>query len=290
MQAISISNLTKVYKAKKGLPNLALDNLSLQINKGEVFGFLGPNGAGKSTTIKILLDLIRPTSGNAELSGINISDARARKTVGYLPEHPTFFDYLSAEEYLFFTGQVFGIKKVDLSVTIESLLRRLKLWEVRKKPLRIYSKGMVQRLGIAQVLVHNPDIYILDEPMSGLDPLGRTLVKEIILELKEAGKCVFLSSHIISDVEQICDRIGIIANGKLIAVEKVSEVMQKGIIGYAVHLIHPDGSIYEQRIDKNELTRFFTSRESTADPVSLIEPLRKDLEKYFLELINREQA
>jgi len=290
MHAISILNLTKIYKAKKGLINIALDNLSLQINKNEVFGFLGPNGAGKSTTIKILLDLVRPSSGSAQLSGINISDARARTTVGYLPEHPTFYDYLSAEEYLFFTGRVYGIKKMDLSKRIKSILNRLELWDVRKKQLRTYSKGMVQRLGIAQVLVHDPDIYILDEPMSGLDPLGRALVKEIILELKKAGKCVFMSSHIISDVEQICDRIGIIVKGKLLAVEQVADVMQKGIIGYTAHLVHPDGSIYKKQIQKDALTDFFAERGSTADTVSLIEPIRKDLEQYFLELIDKEQG
>jgi len=288
MHAITITNLTKIYKAKKGLSKKALDNLNLQIDSSEVFGFLGPNGAGKSTTIKILLDLIRPSSGHATLSGIDVTKATARKTVGYLPEHPTFYDFLSAQEYLFFTGRVYGIKKKILTKKIDSLLHRLDLWDARKKPLRIYSKGMVQRLGIAQVLVHDPDIYILDEPMSGLDPLGRALVKDIILELKEAGKCVFMSSHIISDVEQICDRIGIISNGKLLAVEEVADVMQKGIIGYTIHITRRDGSMTKELVKKDQLTPFLTKTANTHDTINLIEPKRRNLEQYFLDLVNKE--
>jgi len=289
MQAISITNLCKTYKAKKGQTTVALKNLCLQIDHGEVFGFLGPNGAGKSTTIKILLDLIRPSSGSATLSGIDISSSKARRTVGYLPENPTYYDFLSAEEYLLFTGKMYGMKKKELLPKIETLLHKLSLYKVRKKTLRTYSKGMVQRLGIAQVLVHDPDIYILDEPMSGLDPFGRALVKEIILELKKAGKCVFLSSHIIADVEKICDRIGIIAEGNLLSVEQVADVMQKGILGYTIHTTLPNGTMEEEVVQKEQLSTFLSETDKAQREITLIEPVRKDLEQYFLELVTREQ-
>lgn len=286
MHVISIKNLCKTYKSNR-TTTVALNNLSLHINKGEVFGFLGPNGAGKSTTIKLLLDLIRPTSGSATLSGIDTSSPAARKSVGYLPENPTYFDFLSAEEFLFFTGKMYGIPKTRLQPKIKTLLHRLSLYDVRKKTLRSYSKGMVQRLGIAHVLVHDPDIYILDEPMSGLDPFGRNLVKDIILELKDAGKCVFLSSHIISDVEKICDRVGVITKGNLLTVEQVADVMRKGIVGYTIHTTSTNGEIQEHTVSTNNINTFLDNSSKLKLNISLIEPIRKDLEQYFLELVNK---
>lgn len=290
MHAISITQLCKRFKGKKGQSKLAVDKLCLDIKQGEVFGFLGPNGAGKSTTIKILLGLIKADSGSARINGIHCTEVSARTSVGYLPEHPTFYDYLTAEEFIHFTGKVYKMDKKKLKEQTETVLHRLNLWEVRKKQIRLYSKGMVQRVGIAQVLVHDPEIYILDEPMSGLDPLGRALVKEIILELKEAGKCVFLSSHIIADVEQICDRIGIIAQGKLLAVETVADVMLKGIVGYSVHLALADGTTKKQEIAKDQLTDFFAQIQGQAETIRLIEPIRKDLEHHFLDLISQEKG
>ncbi|NCP04398.1 MAG: ABC transporter ATP-binding protein, partial [Deltaproteobacteria bacterium] len=198
MNAIEINNLFKVFRGKKLARVEALKDLSLAIPKGEVFGFLGPNGAGKSTTIKTLMGLIRPTSGRVRLMGLDVTDARSRLLVGFLPENPAFYDFLSAREYLQFVGRTFKMEPALLKKRIEEVLERFDLVAAAKRPMRGYSKGMVQRLGLAQTLVHDPDLYILDEPMSGLDPLGRALVKDLIKELKQKGKTVFFSSHITS--------------------------------------------------------------------------------------------
>ena len=225
MDAITIEALSKTFKGKRGRSVEALQGLQLSIPPGEVFGFLGPNGAGKSTTIKILMGLIRATGGQASIMGIPVSSHTARRNVGYLPENPSFYDYLTAEEYLNFTGKMFGMTGPMLHERSQAMLHRLDLWEARQRPIRTYSKGMTQRLGLAQALLHDPQVYILDEPMSGLDPIGRALVKEIILELKAAGKCVFFSTHITSDAEAICDRVGIILQGRLQCVERVETIM-----------------------------------------------------------------
>ncbi|MCM2359024.1 MAG: ABC transporter ATP-binding protein, partial [Geobacteraceae bacterium] len=235
MRVIEITNLSKTFKGKRGSRVEALKGLSLTIEAGEVFGFLGPNGAGKSTTIKTLMGLIYPTSGRAQIMGVDVTSHLARKHVGYLPENPAFYDYLNAEEYLSFTGAVFGMPEAAVIRESERVLRQLELWEARKRPIRSYSKGMVQRAGLAQVLLHDPEVYILDEPMSGLDPIGRALVKGIIAELKGRGKSVFFSTHIIADVETVCDRVGIINKGSLQSVEEVRSVLLEGITGYRVH-------------------------------------------------------
>ena len=289
MHAIVAQNLTKAFRTKRRQLKNAVDNLSLEIEAGEIFGFLGPNGAGKSTTIKMMLGLIRPDKGTIEIQGHLVPLPAARRKIGYLPEHPTFYDYLTASEYLIFTGGVFGIDRKTIINRSESILRRVGLWEVRNKTLRQYSKGMVQRLGLAHVLIHDPDVYVLDEPMSGLDPLGRAMVKEIILELKDTGKCVFLSSHIIADVEQICDRIGIIASGKLLAVEKVADVMLKGVFGYSVHMALPNGGVEEHQVEKEDLATFLASHEDSSK-IRLVEPIRKNLEHHFLDLISQESS
>jgi len=202
MQAIEITELCKVFKGKKGAVVEALKGISLSVGQGEVFGFLGPNGAGKSTTIKCLMGLLKPTFGSASIMGRPISDPAARQAVGYLPENPAFYEYLTAEEYLLFVGRVFKMPEALLARRTEEMLKLLELWDARRRQMRGYSKGMVQRLGLAQTLIHDPDVYILDEPMSGLDPIGRALVKEIILDLKKRGKCVFFSTHITDDVER----------------------------------------------------------------------------------------
>jgi len=191
MVALELQNLCKRFTGKKHQSVEALKDISLTIGQGEVFGFLGPNGAGKSTTIKCLMGLIRPTSGTASIMGEAAGSEAARARVGFLPENPAFYDYLSAEEYLLFVGRVFRMQESLLARRTEEALKKLELWDARKRPIRSYSKGMVQRVGLAQVLIHDPDLYILDEPMSGLDPLGRALVKEIILDLKQRGKSVF---------------------------------------------------------------------------------------------------
>jgi ABC-2 type transport system ATP-binding protein len=285
MQAIEIKAMSKTYKGRKGREVEALKEISLSVGKGEVFGFLGPNGAGKSTTIKCLLGLINPTSGNATIMGKEISDADARKTVGFLPENPTFYDYLSAEEYLIFVGKVFKMPKDVLFSRTEEILKLLELWDSRKRQMRDYSKGMVQRVGLAQALLHDPDVYILDEPMSGLDPIGRALVKEIILDLKKRGKCVFFSTHITDDVEKVCDRVAVINKGQLLVVDSVVSILHRGVLGYSVFLTTQDGHTIEQFVEKADLQSFIQQSIGNKQLIEKIEPCSKDMEAFFLEIV-----
>lgn len=286
MNAIEIANLSKTYKGKKFTTVKALKNLNLTVQQGEIFGFLGPNGAGKSTTIKALVGLICPTGGSASVMGVDIVSHEARRHVGYLPENPAFYDYLTAEEYLVFVGKSFNLSGEQLRVEIERVLKLLELWGARKRPIRGFSKGMVQRVGLAQVLIHDPDVYILDEPMSGLDPLGRALVKDIMLELKTRGKCVFFSTHITADVETVCDRVGIILNGELKSVEQVDKIMTEGVLGYNLRIHRKNQlGIAEQYVSKADLPAVMQELFAAGDEISLIEPSRKSLEDFFLDIV-----
>jgi len=287
MHAIEITNLTKTFKGKKGSKVEAVKNLSLSIEQGEVFGFLGPNGAGKSTTLKTIMGLISPTSGEAKIRDINVTSHLARKRVGYLPENPAFYDYLNAEEYLAFVGAIFNMPEKLIHDEAERVLKLLELWEARKRPVRSYSKGMVQRLGLAQVLLHDPDVFILDEPMSGLDPLGRALVKDILLGLKKRGKCIFFSTHIISDVETVCDRVGIITQGVLQSVEKVQSILFEGITGYRVRFGGTKNGAHSEElfVAKEELSKFMAEALAEDKEITCIEPVRKNLEDFFLDIV-----
>lgn len=287
MPAIEMLNLSKSYKGKRGARVNALKGLSLTIEEGEVFGFLGPNGAGKSTTIKTLMGLIRATAGDARIMGKDIASAETRRHVGYLPENPAFYDYLTAEEYLLFVGKSFGMSGANLRNKSEEVLKLLELWDARRRPMRGYSKGMVQRVGLAQVLIHDPDIFILDEPMSGLDPIGRALVKDIILGLKSRGKCVFFSTHITDDVEKVCDRVGVLLQGQLVSVERVETIMSKGVVGYQVRLKGNNGNIQDHDISKDQLNSFLSEQVAAGYEVVLVEPRRTDLEDFFLSLVQK---
>lgn len=284
---IEIRNLSKTFRGKRGVKVEALRNLSLEIQPGEVFGFLGPNGSGKSTTIKTLMGLIRATSGEVLIFGRPSGDPQARRDIGYLPENPAFYEYLSAEEYLHLVGRIYGMEAQRLRTSTEQVLNRLDLWEARKRPMRGYSKGMVQRVGLAQVLLHDPQVCILDEPMSGLDPVGRSLVKELILELKAAGKGVFFSTHITSDVEEVCDQVGVIVKGTLQRVEKVAEIHRQGIVDYRllVKTANDSGIEEELFIPREGLTAMLSNLEGQGCEVVLIEPRRKTLEKFFLDIV-----
>jgi len=282
--AIAIENLVKTYTGKKRARVEALKGISLSVGAGEVFGFLGPNGAGKSTTIKCLVGLIEPSSGSARIKGVSIGSVESRRAIGYLPENPAFYDYLSALEYLKFVGSSFGMPAGLLSSRCDEVLHQLDLWESRKRSIRGYSKGMVQRLGIAQTLLHDPDLYILDEPMSGLDPIGRALVKDIILELKRRGKSVFFSTHITADVESVCDRVGIILDGELQSVELVETIMAEGVLGYTLTL-RGAGADTERYVPKEELPQAMREIQSSGCEISLIEPKRKSLEDFFLDIV-----
>ncbi|HSB30928.1 MAG TPA: ABC transporter ATP-binding protein [Candidatus Sulfobium mesophilum] len=284
--AIEIAKLSKTFKIT-GRPAVeALKDVSFSVGAGEVFGFLGPNGAGKSTTIKILMGLIRPTSGRASLMGHDVQSYLSRKHVGYLPENPAFYDFLTAREYLMFVGKTFGMDSGSLPEKTDSVLKMLDLAEAGDRPLRGYSKGMVQRLGLAQALIHDPEVLILDEPMSGLDPVGRALVKETILELKAKGKCVFFSTHITSDVETVCDRVGIIVNGSLQRVEFVDSLLTMGIVGYHLRVRVP-GTSKQKEIDvtKEELSRRMSEIHAAGEEITLIDPKRKNLEAFFLDIV-----
>jgi ABC-2 type transport system ATP-binding protein len=228
MLAIEIKALTKEYRA--GFWNTrtkrALDSLNLQVEPGEVFGLLGPNGAGKTTTLKILFRLVFPTSGTARILGKELNDATMHQNVGYLPENPYFYDHLTPEELLSYTGRLFGLGKDDLRRRVGQLLDRVGLGASRRAPLRRFSKGMVQRAGIAQALINDPDVVFLDEPMSGLDPIGRREVRDLVLQLRQAGKTVFFSTHILSDAEALCDRVAILNKGHLEGCGDLREILK----------------------------------------------------------------
>ena len=236
MPVVEIENLTKDFTVGfwKKRPIRALDNLNLQINQGEIFGFLGPNGAGKSTTIKLLMNLLYPTSGNARILGAPVSSTEMRKNIGYLPENPYFYDYLTPVELLTYVGRLFGISAVDLKKRTRELIEDVGLGHAENRQLRKFSKGMVQRLGIAQALINEPKIVFFDEPMSGLDPLGRMDVRRIIHSLKDRGVTVFFSSHILPDVEAICDRVAILNRGKLQEVGALADILKVGVEGHEI--------------------------------------------------------
>lgn len=229
MALIEMDSLTKVFKKDFSRKKVeALKSLSLSVSAGEVFGFLGPNGAGKSTTIKLLLNLIRPSSGKAFIDGRNVSDKDIRKNIGYLPENPYFYYHLTARELLSFGGRTCDMPDSLIAERTQAILAELDMIEAMDRPLRSYSKGMVQRAGLALALIHDPKLLILDEPMSGLDPMGRRKVFDLILQLKQEGKTVFFSSHILHDIERLCDRAAILINGSLTRLIDVKEGLSSG--------------------------------------------------------------
>lgn len=217
--SIKIDNL-KVRFANKE----ALKGISLEVDKGEVFGFLGPNGAGKTTTMNVLLGFIPPTEGTAGLFGIDVRQPIARQRIGYLPELTYYYKFLTAEELLRFYAKVFGLSRLETDKRVPALLSLVELTSASKRPIKSYSKGMQQRIGIAQALINNPDLLILDEPTSGLDPLGRMKVREIIQRLKDKGKTVFFSSHELGEVETVCDHVAIIHQGRMQATGSVKDI------------------------------------------------------------------
>jgi len=223
---ITIQGISKAFKEGiTGKRVQALESLDLEVISGEVFGFLGPNGAGKSTTIKILMNLIYPDTGKATIGGIDVREPAARRLVGYLPESPYFYDYLTAEELLWFGGRASGMDAKRIKERTDILIHKVDLEKAKKRQLRTYSKGMLQRTGLALALIHDPDVVVLDEPMSGLDPIGRKMVGDLIVELKGQGKTVFFSSHILNDIERFSDRAGIIIGGRLRLVDSLSNLL-----------------------------------------------------------------
>lgn len=287
MSALLITGLSKSYRDKKLHKVNALIGLDLDVASGEVFGFLGPNGAGKSTTIKSIMGLIQPTAGAISVFGVPATDPASRLRVGYLPENPSFFDFMTAREYLTFVGSTYGMELSVLLSESERVLKLLDLTQSADRPIRGYSKGMVQRLGLAQALIHDPDMYILDEPMSGLDPIGRALVKDIIRDLKQRGKTVFFSTHITADVEAVCDRVGVIAKGVLEAVDSVDNILEKGVVGYAIRFYRTEGMEEEKLVSREELDETMRQLLESSAVIKAVEPKRKDMESFFLSVVSR---
>lgn len=298
MAVVETWNLNKIYRTGFWLNQKvqSLTNCSLSVQQGETFGLLGPNGAGKTTLLKILLGVIRPTNGRAVLLGKPIGDRATKQRVGYLPENAYFYDFLTAWEFLTFVGGLFQISKPILNKRIATTFDLVGLDQktAKKKQLRQYSKGMLQRVGMAQALINDPELVFLDEPMSGLDPLGRYQVREIILSLKEQGKTIFFNSHILTDVEQICDRIAILARGELLCVGSLEEILGRADV-YQVIIKGGEAEQLKQWITGLTLVEGLWHGQVNGDPQALIDHLltldaqlisvnlaRASLEEYFI--------
>ena len=234
MFAIETEDLTKDYAIGfwRKRPRRALDRLTLGVGQGEIFGFLGPNGAGKTTTLKLLMQLIYPTSGRASILGLPIGSLALKRRIGYLPENPYFYDCLTAEELLVYFAGLFGYDGVERRARASRLLDQVGIGAERRLALRKYSKGMLQRVGLAQAILNEPDVVFLDEPMSGLDPLGRRDVRALIGELRKRGCTVFFSSHILADAETLCDRVAVLVRGRMVAEGRVAELVAFDIKGW----------------------------------------------------------
>jgi ABC-2 type transport system ATP-binding protein len=234
MPALATYDLTKDYAVGfwRKRPHRALDALSLQVESGDVFGFLGPNGAGKTTTLKLLMQLVFPTAGRAEILGRPVGDVSVKRRIGYLPENPYFYDYLTAEELLVYFASLVGYTGADRRTRASRLLDEVGIGAERRLQLRKFSKGMLQRVGIAQALINEPELVILDEPMSGLDPLGRRDVRSLILQLRDRGCTVFFSSHVLSDAEALCNRVAILAKGRLVAAGRLADMVPFRVTGW----------------------------------------------------------
>ena len=299
MHAIEIKELTKNYPVGfwKKQSRLALKGLSLTVEQGETFGFLGPNGAGKTTTLKILMGIIFPTSGSASILGKDITDPEIKKKIGFLPEQPYFYDYLNATELLDYYGTLCGMPEGDRKQRIPALLERVGLGDAGKKQLRKFSKGMLQRVGIAQAIIHDPEVLFLDEPMSGLDPTGRHEIRELIQELKDAGKTIFFSTHILSDAEALCDRVAVIHKGELRGVGVMNDLRSSaadkseiiwdgpqalGAVLGAVADPHVTGQLVRATVSTEKLDLVLESLRRQHARLISVTPLHGTLEEYFL--------
>jgi len=298
--AIETEGLRKVFGDRA-----AVKGLTLQVERGEVFGFLGPNGAGKTTSMKMLLGLVAPTSGTASLLGAPIGDLATLAHIGFLPEHFRFQDWLTAREFLFLHGELLGMESHDLRVRLEELLERVGLSAFREKQLRTFSKGMLQRIGLAQALLNRPALVFLDEPTSGLDPVGRRLVRDIIHELKGQGTCVFLNSHLLSEIEVTCDRVAFIRHGEVVRVIELAALDKNmslvtvraagltpetlaGLAKWGKDIQANNGQLtmtIHSESDLPEITRYLVAQNAE---VYAITPNRISLEEIFIQTVGED--
>jgi ABC-2 type transport system ATP-binding protein len=304
---IETENLTKEYP--HGFLHLkkktSLEGLTMQVQDGEVFGLLGPNGAGKSTTIKLLMGIIFPTAGNARILGKAVSDVGMHRDIGYLPEQPYFYDYLTAAEVLDYFARFHGYSASERSDRVQRMLKKVGLETVGKIQLRKYSKGMLQRVGLAQAILHDPKLVILDEPMSGLDPVGRRDVRDIILELKGAGKTILFSTHILPDAEMLCDRVGVIAGGKLRGVGAPGAIVGVKATGLEIVFELAESAGWPEKIRAGAAKSGAAHRVSVAESelyaaldelrlagarIISVTQIKPTLEDYFMELIGKDRA
>jgi ABC-2 type transport system ATP-binding protein len=304
---IEIEGLTKDYPSGfwRKRWKRSLDHLTLQVEDGEVFGFLGPNGAGKTTTLKLLMGLIFPTSGTARVGGRSIDDISMHRDIGYLPEHPYFYDYLTARELLDYYARFSDFSAAERHARVEKFLKRVGLSTAANVQLRKFSKGMLQRAGIAQAILHDPKVVFLDEPMSGLDPVGRREVRDIILELKQQGKTVFFSTHILSDAEMLCDRVGVLVGGKLQGVGPPREMVPVQVHSMEIVFELPEGRELPQRmaaqltsiggryqvsVPEGDLYAIMDQLRIADARILSVTQVRPTLEDYFIRLVGRERA
>src|SRR5579862_750758 len=305
--AIEIIGLTKDYAVgfwRKRMRR-SLDSLTLQVEEGEIFGFLGPNGAGKTTTLKLLMGLIFPTAGTARIRGCSIDDVRMHQDIGYLPEQPYFYDYLTARELLDYYARFSNYGALERRERVGRFLDLVGLASAGDVQLRKYSKGMLQRAGIAQAILHDPKVIFLDEPMSGLDPVGRREVRDIIVDLKKQGRTVFFSTHILSDAEMLCDRVAVLSGGKLQGVGAPADIVS--IQASAMEILFEArgsrplpselmekataiGGRYRVEVAEAELYPALAQLESCNARILSISPVRPTLEDYFLRLVGREET
>ena len=311
MLALETENLTKDYVVGfwRPRPYRALDSLSVRVETNEVYGFLGPNGAGKTTTLKLLTELIYPTSGRISILGRPPGDPEVRRRVGYLPEAPYFYDYLSAEELLTYFAGLFGLRGQARRTRVTTLLDKVGIAGERRLPLRKFSKGMLQRVGLAQALLNEPEVVFLDEPMSGLDPLGRRDVRSLILDLRDRGCTVFFSSHILSDAEAVCSRVGIIVGGQLVTSGRLSDILAFEVSGWEIVMADLDPAALTasgdsiRRVTRISEGRYMIEVASDIEPERLVgrlralgsrfislNPVRTTLEDYFVQQVTARQA
>jgi ABC-2 type transport system ATP-binding protein len=298
--AIVVEGLTKVFRQ-----NTAVDHLSFRVARGRLFGFLGPNGAGKTTTIKLLMRLIFPTGGAARILGRPISDIGMHKDVGYLPEQPYFYDYLTGAELLDYFARFHDLSAADRATRVSAMLKKVGLEGAKKIQLRKYSKGMLQRVGLAQAILHDPKVVILDEPMSGLDPVGRREVRDIILELKRMGKTVMFSTHILSDAEMLCDRVGVIVGGKLHGIGTPGEIV--GMKAHGMEILFElaggegkgaalaakatrTGDRYRLHTSEEELYAALEQLKAAGGRILSVTQVKPTLEEYFMHLVEADRA